>query len=113
LPFSIQELSPANSRNRYHIEGLSLPAVGLRRDLHGSVKQIHHVKLKDSDKERPAAFPRIMFKQTDSDIQQLHGASERTQKHQRRRRLLRTLIAVTTEASRNAFVVVIDSSLWG
>src|SRR5580658_5912708 len=25
----------------------------------------------------------------------------------------RTLIAVTTEASRNAFVVVIDSSLWG
>jgi hypothetical protein len=68
--------------------GLSLPAVGLRGDLHGSVKQIHRVKLKGSDKERPGAFPRIMFKQTDSGIQQLHGAGERTQKQQRGRRLL-------------------------
>src|SRR5712672_282493 len=101
-----------------------------------------------------------MLKQTDSGIQQLHGASERTQDQQRRRRLLvdrpqceqsqrncarrrysanindacvgmypagtrycgrmipaiekplttRTLVAVTTEASRIVFIVVIDSS---
>src|SRR5271163_2973867 len=68
--------------------GLRLSALGLRRDPHGSVKQIHHEKLEDGDKERPSAFPQIMLKQTDSGIQQLHGAGERTQKHQRRRRLL-------------------------
>jgi len=136
-------------------------ALGLRRDPHGSVKQIHHEELEDGDKEWPSAFPKIMLKQTDSGIQQLHGAGERTQDQQRRRRLLvdrpqceqsqrncaaaayiansndasvetdsagtrycgrmiaamekplatRTLIAVTSEASRIAFIVVIDSSL--
>jgi hypothetical protein len=67
---------------------LRLSALGLRRDPHGSVKQIHHEELKDGDKERPSAFPKIMLKQTDSGIQQLHGAGERTQDQQRRRRLL-------------------------
>ena len=135
--------------------------MGLRRDPHGSVKQIHHEELEDGDKERPSEFPKIMLKQTDSGIQQLHGAGKRTQDQQRRRRLLvdrpqceqsqrnsgaaayiansndafvgtdsagtrycgwmiaaiekplatRTLIAVTSEASRIAFIVVIDSSL--
>jgi hypothetical protein len=125
------------------------------------VKQIHHEELENGDKERPSAFPKIMLKQTDSGIQQLHGAGERTQNQQGRRRLLvdrpnankargivraaayiansndasvgtdsagtrycgrtiaamenplatRTLIAVTSEASRIAFIVVIDSSL--
>jgi hypothetical protein len=42
---------------------------GLRRDPHGSVKQIHHKELKNGDKERPSAFPKIMLKQTDSGIQ--------------------------------------------
>src|SRR5882672_11967104 len=65
-----------------------LSALGLRRDPHGSVKQIHHEELEDRDKERPSAFPKIMLKQTDSGIQQLHGAGERTQDQQRRRRLL-------------------------
>ena len=123
------------------------------------MKQIHHEELEDGEKERPSAFPKIMLKQTDSGIQQLHGAGERTQDQQRRRRLLvdrpntskargilgaaayiansndasvgtaagtrycgrmiaaiekslatRTSIAVTSEASRNAFIVVIDSS---
>ena len=52
--------------------------VGLRRDPQGSVKQIHHEELETGDKERPSAFPKIMLKQTDSGIQQLHGAGERT-----------------------------------
>ena len=65
-----------------------LCALGLRRDPHGYVKQIHHEELENSDKERPSAFPKIMLKQTDSGIQQLHGAGERTQDQQRRRRLL-------------------------
>jgi len=43
------------------------------------VKQIHHDKLERGDKERSSAFSRIMLKQTDSGIQQLHGAGERTQ----------------------------------
>ena|SRR5579864_1067894 len=60
----------------------------IRRDPHGSVKPIHHEELEDRDKERPSAFPKIMLKQTDSSIQQLHGAGERTQDQQRRRRLL-------------------------
>jgi hypothetical protein len=47
-----------------------LSALGLRRDPHGTVKQIHHQELEDGDKERPSAFPKIMFKQTDSGIQQ-------------------------------------------
>ena len=50
-----------------------LSALGLRRDPRGSVKQIHHEELEDGDKERPSAFPKIMLKQTDSGIQQLHG----------------------------------------
>jgi hypothetical protein len=53
-------------------------ALGLRRDPHGSVKQIHHEELENGDKERPSAFPKIMLKQTDSGIQQLRGAGERT-----------------------------------
>jgi len=31
-----------------------LSALGLRRDPHGSVKQIHHEELEDGDKERPS-----------------------------------------------------------
>ena len=65
-----------------------LSALGLRRDPHGSVKQIHHEELEDGEKERPSASPKIMLKQTDSGIQQLHGTGERTQGQQRRRRLL-------------------------
>jgi len=65
---------------------VSLSALGLRRDPHGSVKQIHHEELEDGNKERPSEFPQIMLKQTDSGIQQLHGARERTQDQQRRRR---------------------------
>jgi hypothetical protein len=46
---------------------LSTP--GLWRDPHGCVKQIHHEELEDGEKERPSPFPKIMLKQTDSDIQ--------------------------------------------
>ena len=124
------------------------------------MKQIHHEELENSDKERPSAFPKIVLKQTDSGIQQLHGAGERTEEQQRGRRPLvdrpqcehgqrdcasrrvhrqyqrrlrwngfggtrywgwmiptmekplatKTLIAVITEASRIAFVVVINFS---
>jgi hypothetical protein len=56
-----------------------LSTLGLRRDLHGSVKQIHHEDLEDGDEERPSAFRKIMLKETDSGVQQLHGAGERTQ----------------------------------
>ena len=66
----------------------SLSELGLGRDPHESVKQIHYEELEDGDKERPSASPKIMRKQTDSSIQQLHGAGERTQDQQRRRRLL-------------------------
>jgi hypothetical protein len=52
------------------------------------VKQIHREELEDGDKERPSAFPKIMLKQADSGILQLHGAGKRTQDQQRRRRLL-------------------------
>jgi len=45
-------------------------ALGLRRDPHGSVKQIHNEELEDGDEERPSAFSKIMLKQTDSGIQQ-------------------------------------------
>ena len=57
-------------------------------DPHGSVKQIHHEELEERDKERASAFSKIMLKQTDSGIQQLHGAGKRTQDQHRRRRLL-------------------------
>src|SRR5277367_2421797 len=66
---------------------LRLSALGLRRDLLGSVKQIHHEELEDREKERPCEFPQIMLKQTDSGIQQLAAARERAQDQQRRRRL--------------------------
>jgi hypothetical protein len=46
----------------------ALSAFGLRRDQQGSVKQIYHKELKDSDKERPCAFPKITLKQADSGI---------------------------------------------
>src|SRR5258706_5731711 len=62
--------------------------LGLWRDPHGSVKQIDHEELEDGEKERPSEFPKNMLKQTDSGIQQLHGAGERTQDQQCRRRLL-------------------------
>jgi hypothetical protein len=75
-----------------------LSALGLRRDPHGSVKQIHHEELEDGEKERPSAFPKIMLKQTDSGIQQLAAARERAQDQQRR---------LTSEASRIALIVVI------
>src|SRR5258708_4047157 len=52
-------------------------ALGLRRDSHGSVKQVHHKELKDGEKERPSEFPQIMLKQTYSGIQQLAPARER------------------------------------
>src|SRR5579862_1859150 len=68
--------------------GLSLSAPGLWLDLRGSMKQIHHEELEDSDRERPSAFPKIVLVQTDSGIQQLHGAGERTQEQQRKGRLL-------------------------
>src|SRR5271170_2437661 len=68
--------------------GMRLSALGLQRDPHGSVKQIHREELEDRDKERPSAFPKIMLQQTYSGIQQLHGAGERTQEQQRVRRLL-------------------------
>jgi hypothetical protein len=48
---------------------LRLSALGLRRDPHGYVKQMHHEELEDGEKERPSAFPKIMLKQTDSRIQ--------------------------------------------
>jgi hypothetical protein len=48
---------------------LRLSALGLRRDPHGYVKQIHHEELEDGEKERPSPFPKIMLKQTDSRIQ--------------------------------------------
>jgi hypothetical protein len=51
-----------------------LSALGLRRDPNGSVKQIHHKDWRTAI-ERPSAFPKIMRKQTDSGIQQLHGAA--------------------------------------
>jgi hypothetical protein len=40
------------------------------------VKKIHHEELEDSEKERPSAFAKVMLKQTDSGIQQLHGAGD-------------------------------------
>jgi hypothetical protein len=43
--------------------------LGLRRDPHGYVKQIHHEELEDGEKERPSPFPKITLKQTDSSIQ--------------------------------------------
>jgi len=60
-----------------------LSALDLWRDPHGSVKQIHREELEDGNKERPAALPQIMLKQTDSGVQQLHSARERTQDQQR------------------------------
>jgi hypothetical protein len=38
-----------------------LSELGLRRDPHGSVKQIHHEELKGGEKERPGAFPQIIL----------------------------------------------------
>ena len=61
-------------------------AFGLRRDPQGSVQQVQHEELEDGDEERPGAFPKVMLKQTDSGIQQLYAARERTQDQQRRRR---------------------------
>jgi len=43
--------------------------LGLRRDPHRYVKQVHHEELEDGEKERPSPFPKIMLKQTDSGIQ--------------------------------------------
>jgi hypothetical protein len=43
------------------------------------MKHIHNEELEDGDKERPSAFPKITLKQTDSGMQQLHGAGERAQ----------------------------------
>ena len=56
-----------------------LSALGLRGDPHGFVKQIHHRKLENGDKMRPGGFATIMLKQTDTGIQQLHRARERTE----------------------------------
>ena len=62
----------------------ALSVRGLPCDPHGTVKQIEHEELEDGDKERPSAFSEIMLKQTDSGIQELHGAGERTQYQQRK-----------------------------
>ena len=43
--------------------------IGLGRDPHGYVKQIHHEELDYGEKERRSAFPKIALKQTDSGIQ--------------------------------------------
>ena len=48
------------------------------------VKPIHDEELDDGDEQRPGAFPKVMLKQTDSGIEQLYGAGERTQNQQRR-----------------------------
>src|SRR4029077_3280755 len=56
---------------------------GLRRDLHGSVKQIQHEDLDDADEERSSKFSGIMLKQADSRIQHLYAARERAQDQQR------------------------------
>src|SRR5690349_25096458 len=64
-----------------HLCGASLSSAHrsfLRRDPHGSAKQIHDKEVEVGDKERCSAFPKIMLEQTDSGIQQLHGAGERT-----------------------------------
>jgi hypothetical protein len=61
-------------------------AFGLRRNPHGSIQPIHHEELEGGDKERPGAFPQITLIKTYSGVQQLHGACERTQDQQRRRR---------------------------
>ena len=58
---------------------IRLFALGLRRDPHGSVKQMHYEELEDGDQERPSVFPNIMLEQTYPGIQQLHGAGQRTQ----------------------------------
>ena len=58
-----------------HIREVVLTVLEIRT---GSVKQIHREELEDGDKEQPSAFPKIMLKQTDSSIQQLHGVGERT-----------------------------------
>jgi hypothetical protein len=49
------------------------------RSAHAPVQQEHHGKLKSGNKEWPGEFPGIMLKQTDSRIQQLDDARERTQ----------------------------------
>src|SRR5580704_12414718 len=51
---------------------LFLTALALRGEPYGSLKQIHHEELEDSDKQRPRAFPGIVLVQSDSGIQQLH-----------------------------------------
>jgi len=56
--------------------------IGGEADPHGSMKQIDHEDLEDGDKERPSVFPKIMLKPTNSGIQQLHRAGERTQDQQ-------------------------------
>ncbi len=52
------------------------------------MKHQHHEELEDGDKKRPGEFSKIVRKQTDSGIQELHGAGEGTQDQQRGRRLL-------------------------
>jgi hypothetical protein len=42
------------------------------------VKQIHHEELEDGDKEWRSEFPKVILKQTDSGIQRLYAARERT-----------------------------------
>jgi hypothetical protein len=43
------------------------------------VKQNERQKLEERNEERTRAFPQIVLEQTDSGIEQLHGASERTE----------------------------------
>src|SRR5580698_6783888 len=72
------EPSPPKRRNRSQPVA-ELSALGLRGDPHGFVKRIHHKKLENGDKKRSGGFATIMLKQTDSGIQQLHRARERTE----------------------------------
>src|SRR5260370_8820426 len=51
--------------------GVRLSALGLRRDPHGYVKQIHHEELVDCEKKRPTEFPQLLLKPTDSAYQPL------------------------------------------
>ena len=69
-PMQRIRFTPATGTN-LKVPGRSvrLSALGLRRDPHGYVEQIHHEELEDGEKERSSPFPKIMLKQTDSDIQ--------------------------------------------
>ena len=55
-------LGDASKASAVLLNMAAVSALGLRRDPHGSMKQIHHEELEDGDQERPSAFPKIMLK---------------------------------------------------